>query len=437
MTEDLLAQLSTLDPASEDRIAEHSAGLTPERIIAASPAKIPTRTVRRPWTIALVAAVVTIGVAVPLYVLRDLRVGGGAADGPGLLADGWYRVATLEELRAEVVTYVPEYERFIIAEADQDPYAFSALSPHDPTQTGELLLYCQTSGWFFSPAHGEQFDLRGNYELGPAATGMVGALLRVQDGWVDIDPTNLSLALPRGTPADPTPSGASCSEGYRVISPGIAVADPSGLISSTPPLPAQPIEVTTPLSGDVISSPVTVSGTANVFEATVSIQILDATGTTLADTFTTASCGSGCRGDYSAEVSFEVTTEQPGTLRVFEVSAMDGSAINTVEVPITLTLGPTASASLTISASNLSFSSSSISVSSGEPISIVFSNQDPGVPHNIAIYPRVDTSKAIFTGKTMIGIGRIRYSVPSLAAGNYIFQCDVHPTLMTGTLIVN
>lgn len=100
-----------------------------------------------------------------------------------------------------------------------------------------------------------------------------------------------------------------------------------------------PIVVTSPVFGDRVSSPVTVAGTANVFEATVSIRILDAAGAPLATTFTTATCGSGCRGDYSTAVSFDVATEQRGTVQVYEVSAEDGSSINVVNLPVTLVPG--------------------------------------------------------------------------------------------------
>jgi hypothetical protein len=100
-------------------------------------------------------------------------------------------------------------------------------------------------------------------------------------------------------------------------------------------LPA--ILVQTPLIGARVSSPVTISGTANVFEATVSLRILDADGHEIARTFTQASCGTGCRGDYSVAVPYEVSTEQQGTIEVFESSAKDGSAINVVAIPVTLT----------------------------------------------------------------------------------------------------
>jgi hypothetical protein len=97
-----------------------------------------------------------------------------------------------------------------------------------------------------------------------------------------------------------------------------------------------PIVVTSVAIGDRVTSPITVAGTANVFEATVSIRILDAAGNPVGTAFTTATCGSGCRGDYSTAVGYRVGSQQAGTLQVYEVSAEDGSAIHVVEIPVTL-----------------------------------------------------------------------------------------------------
>jgi hypothetical protein len=99
-------------------------------------------------------------------------------------------------------------------------------------------------------------------------------------------------------------------------------------------LPA--ILVESPLIGAKVSSPVTVSGTANVFEATVSLRILDENGKEIVRTFTTATCGTGCRGDYSVSVRFNVDHRQQGTIEVFESSAKDGSPINVVDIPVIL-----------------------------------------------------------------------------------------------------
>ncbi len=100
-------------------------------------------------------------------------------------------------------------------------------------------------------------------------------------------------------------------------------------------LPA--IVVDSPRVGSTVSSPVTITGTANVFEATVSFQILDETGQVLTDGSTTATCGTGCRGDYTIVAAYHVGSDQPGTIQVFEVSAKDGSHVNVVEIPVTLT----------------------------------------------------------------------------------------------------
>lgn len=100
-------------------------------------------------------------------------------------------------------------------------------------------------------------------------------------------------------------------------------------------LPA--ITVTRPTPGERVSTPVLVSGDANVFEANVSIEVLDANGNVLAKTFTTATCGTGCRGTFSVRVPFHVTTEQPGTIVVHDDDAAGtGTPPHTVRIPVTL-----------------------------------------------------------------------------------------------------
>jgi germination protein M len=97
-----------------------------------------------------------------------------------------------------------------------------------------------------------------------------------------------------------------------------------------------PIIVDVPKPGAEVHSPVTISGTANVFEATVSIRIRDATGKEIARDFTTATCGTGCRGSYATKVKFVVDEPQRGTIEVFEQSMEDGSDLFVVRMPVTL-----------------------------------------------------------------------------------------------------
>jgi germination protein M len=99
-------------------------------------------------------------------------------------------------------------------------------------------------------------------------------------------------------------------------------------------LPA--IVVEEPSAGDEVAAPMRVSGTANVFEATVSIRLVTTEGKKLADTFTTATCGTGCRGDFTEKVDFEVAEPTEAVLEVYEASAEDGSAIHVERIPVTL-----------------------------------------------------------------------------------------------------
>lgn len=79
-----------------------------------------------------------------------------------------------------------------------------------------------------------------------------------------------------------------------------------------------------------------IEGTANVFEANVSWRILDEDGEEIASGFTTATCGTGCRGDFKIEAEFSVDHDQEGTIEVLEYSAENGEPINVVSIPVTL-----------------------------------------------------------------------------------------------------
>lgn len=99
---------------------------------------------------------------------------------------------------------------------------------------------------------------------------------------------------------------------------------------------APPIAVTSPTPGFRFSAGMEVAGEANVFEATVSLRVLDAKGKVLQETFTTATCGSGCRGTFEKKLDFAVDEEQDGVIEAFEVSAEDGSRQHLVAVPVRL-----------------------------------------------------------------------------------------------------
>lgn len=101
-----------------------------------------------------------------------------------------------------------------------------------------------------------------------------------------------------------------------------------------------PIQVLKPAPGEDFYSGDMISGTANVFEATVSYRLIGPMGEKLAKGFTTATCGSGCRGDYEETITWMQEVEGIGILEVFESSAEDGSPIHMVRIPVVLVPAP-------------------------------------------------------------------------------------------------
>jgi nitrite reductase (NO-forming) len=91
---------------------------------------------------------------------------------------------------------------------------------------------------------------------------------------------------------------------------------------------------------------------------------------------------------------------------------------------------------LALVAKNSAFDASCLAAPAGKAFTIAFDNQDPGVPHNIAIYTDASAATALFTGDLVTGPKKVTYDVPALDAGTYYFRCDVHPTTMNGTFVV-
>lgn len=75
-----------------------------------------------------------------------------------------------------------------------------------------------------------------------------------------------------------------------------------------------------------------VQGLANVFEATVSLEIVDPDGEVVYQDFTTASCGTGCWGEYAFSLDTPALTPD-SLVRVFWNSPEDGSRRDVVYIP--------------------------------------------------------------------------------------------------------
>ena len=133
--------------------------------------------------------------------------------------------------------------------------------------------------------------------------------------------------------ASEQPAVPPAEETTTTVPPGATTTEP-------PPGPEAAIVVETPEAGAKVSSPLEVAGTADVFEANVTVRLLDAKGAELARRFTTATCGSGCRGDFSTQVRFLIRAEQRGTLVLSDDDADgDGKPQHEVRVPLVLVPG--------------------------------------------------------------------------------------------------
>ncbi|MGH2512100.1 MAG: cytochrome c oxidase subunit II, partial [Candidatus Limnocylindrales bacterium] len=95
--------------------------------------------------------------------------------------------------------------------------------------------------------------------------------------------------------------------------------------------------------------------------------------------------------------------------------------------------GAPAATTLDLTAHNVAYDKASLDAPANQPFVIKFTNDDPGVSHNVQIAD--GTGQVVFKGEIFAGPGDRQYPVPALAPGTYTFSCSVHPT-MTGTLTV-
>lgn len=102
----------------------------------------------------------------------------------------------------------------------------------------------------------------------------------------------------------------------------------------------------------------------------------------------------------------------------------------------TATSGGGGGSTISIAASNLLFDNTKLTASAGS-VKIEFDNKDGGIPHNINFFDGKDaTGKSL--GATAIEAGPTKQELTiDFKPGTYYFQCDVHPTTMTGTLTVS
>ena len=159
------------------------------------------------------------------------------------------------------------------------------------------------------------------YGLLLAATCAVALVLACNgDGDGDgVDVTPGATVSP--APQSPTPTGQ----------PDVCLPNPD-------PATAGVAEVGSPSAGDSVTSPVTVSGQMNAFEAQFNITIFGADGSKIADVPARSAEGQVLSA-FSEDVFFSVTEETPACVWVYDASPMDGSPIDVVQITVTLQPG--------------------------------------------------------------------------------------------------
>ena len=127
--------------------------------------------------------------------------------------------------------------------------------------------------------------------------------------------------------------------GVRFMLDGTAVDSYGGVDLSKPvgrtafEAVTPPIFVESPAPFDSVTSPLHVSGTADVFEATFAARLVTGTGANLAHRTVTATSGSGTRGTFRLALPF-ATTATTLSLSVWEVSMEDGSTLHEATIPL-------------------------------------------------------------------------------------------------------
>lgn len=88
-----------------------------------------------------------------------------------------------------------------------------------------------------------------------------------------------------------------------------------------------------------------------------------------------------------------------------------------------------------LAAENVAFEHDTITLAADTEVEIEFDNNDREIQHNITILGQ-DPTRPIFRGQLVTGVATAVYTFHAPAAGEYRFQCDIHPAQMKGTVKV-
>ena len=112
--------------------------------------------------------------------------------------------------------------------------------------------------------------------------------------------------------------------------------------TATAGAPGPVISIDAPLEDSTVTVPIRISGEANVFEAVLEVEVVDAAGDSVCRRIVMATSGTGTPGTWETDMAFDPASAgaadvpAPLTVRAFNRSARDGAIENVVERDLTL-----------------------------------------------------------------------------------------------------
>ncbi|MGI8872524.1 MAG: cytochrome c oxidase subunit II [Candidatus Limnocylindria bacterium] len=135
-------------------------------------------------------------------------------------------------------------------------------------------------------------------------------------------------------------------------------------------------------------------------------------------------CAEFC-GDLHARMTFTVQAMSNAKYQQWLADAKAGKS-----PPPAASVAPGA-AEAKLVAKGIAFDQQKLEVPANRAFSLILDNQDT-VQHNVSISKG---QQVLFRGELVAGGRSVKYQVPALPPGDYVFQCDVHPVpAMTGTI---
>jgi hypothetical protein len=152
--------------------------------------------------------------------------------------------------------------------------------------------------------------------------------------------TPASPPAPVEEPEEPveTPSESAAEEQQEDVPAPTPGPQPDAAAVADPCAPHQDremdafIDVVSPVAGQQVGATIELVGCSNVPEANVRYRVIDASGAVLVDHFTTATCGTGCVGEFREVVPVSASGEV--TVQVFWESPKDGGDEDLTEVVV-------------------------------------------------------------------------------------------------------